>query len=1352
MIVNYINRRLILNRGQKNEALIDEAEIATIGTPIVILGDPGLGKTELTKRLANQLSYTRVTAGTFYRNQERERFRIQSPAKLVIDGLDEIASSSQKPPIDEVLSKLSEIGNPNFIISCRSADWQGSTDRYKIGEDYGTEPTTLHLQPFSYDDAKAFLENYDSEIQAESILLELNNRDLSDFYGNPLTLTLVAEVASAGQGLPKGQAGLLSKATELLAVERNRAHQRSSTAQSSLDELLDAAGAIFAHLLLSSSMGVTDRPRAETPRGFIPISDLLDITGPCNARSIVKTRLFQSFDENVYGPFHKVIAEFLGARWLSKQLSQGISERRIFQLLSFSGGIPTPLRGIHAWIAHFSPTQAHRCIKADPYGVLRYGDMDSLSTDVARLLLNSLSSLANEDPYFRSEDWGKRQISGIARGELESDIVALIGSPQRHVHLSTLILEALEGSKLTSTISGKLLTIVKDCSAPYIERAHALEALIASHISVDWPDCAEELRQRKKSGDSRLVLEIIAATKGENFDGNRVATAILDYRKPSRQPVSSIESDEALDDDDNQDDPYVSGMVYAITQRISPEKAGEVLDALKIQIAALKKPTHWRPGYELSNSVEQLIDKAIETASSLESNRIWDWLKLADRETGHSSDRDNIQNWLEENSTVRREIQQIAFTEGDPWMAIVHELPRASRGLALTEDDFVAFLNEISCKDELTTSEVERWAALFQAQRNTGIVSAAVDQASEAGRSRHKALEREWRRISTPPKRDFRKEQEERKIERERKRERTYAKHRASYWAIREQIANGEAVSALSQIAEAYLGRYSDLNNETVPIERVSQWLGNEIKDAAIEGFIAVLSKEDIPTVEKISKTHSEQKRLCIELAMICGVLELSRSGKGFSSVKKETLAACLAAWWEFSSFHTDHFGNSVRDEVENIVLSSMSELENFLTAMATPHIRAGRQHVPIIHRIAREKRFEPVAGKIALSWLIAHPNANAAVQHDLLQICFSKNDLSAVKRVIDDRTSKIELMDEDLKRVWISANVYAEMTDYKELVSKFSKIDKSLIWNLRDTLQPDRNKRTRASRPLSIIQLEAIVDSFASLWPPVSHPSSSWGDTNTWNATEFLRQCINALGAFPTEDASASLDRLLTSPNTLPYQDQIKHVRAQQLRLRRDTEYRVPTFYKVKEVLANNLPASIEDLQALTLDKLDEIRDYIRNGDTDAWDAFWNENNPKNENTCRHRLLDLLRSKLNSNIHFLPETLMPEAKRADIVVLHGKFGFPIEIKGQWHPEVWNAATVQLIQQYARDWRADDHGIYLVFWFGSVAGKNLPAHPDGLPRPSSPEELERVLKDRLPDIEKGRIAVVVIDVSKPVKR
>lgn len=186
-----------------------------------------------------------------------------------------------------------------------------------------------------------------------------------------------------------------------------------------------------------------------------------------------------------------------------------------------------------------------------------------------------------------------------------------------------------------------------------------------------------------------------------------------------------------------------------------------------------------------------------------------------------------------------------------------------------------------------------------------------------------------------------------------------------------------------------------------------------------------------------------------------------------------------------------------------------------------------------------------------------------------------------------------------------------------------------------------------------------------------------------------------------------------------------------------------------MKRILSGGLPGNIDDLKAMALDRVEAIQDYLRNGDTDAWEAFWINDKPKDENTCRDRLLDHLRPRLSVEVNFLPEITMPEANRADIVVVYRAYGLPIEIKGQWHPKVWNAADVQLIEKYARDWRADDRGIYLVLWFGNVPGKNLPKNPDGLSPPSSPEELRQMLIDRLPLAERARIDVFVLDVSKP---
>ena len=308
---------------------------------------------------------------------------------------------------------------------------------------------------------------------------------------------------------------------------------------------------------------------------------------------------------------------------------------------------------------------------------------------------------------------------------------------------------------------------------------------------------------------------------------------------------------------------------------------------------------------------------------------------------------------------------------------------------------------------------------------------------------------------------------------------------------------------------------------------------------------------------------------------------------------------------------------------------------------------------------------------------------------------------------------------------------------------------DRNHIWAFRQVAR--FNRAAGARRSISIRQLQFLVQQFGAVWPPVPHPRSSWGENHPWNASEFIRSCISSIGLDSSDEASRILDDMAEDAGLTEYQEQIRHVRAQQRKLRRDTDFRPLTVGQLKELLRSGLPADVDDLKALMMDKIDEIQVYLRHGDTMAWEAYWEGDVPKDENTCRNRLLDALRPRFPSEINFLPETIMPEGNRADIVALYHGIGVPIEIKGQWHPQVWDATRVQLIEKYAHDWRAQGRGIFLVLWCGPNSKKPLTKPPAGFNAPSTPDEMHQILQALLSEAERARIDIVTLDVSKDQK-
>ena len=103
--------------------------------------------------------------------------------------------------------------------------------------------------------------------------------------------------------------------------------------------------------------------------------------------------------------------------------------------------------------------------------------------------------------------------------------------------------------------------------------------------------------------------------------------------------------------------------------------------------------------------------------------------------------------------------------------------------------------------------------------------------------------------------------------------------------------------------------------------------------------------------------------------------------------------------------------------------------------------------------------------------------------------------------------------------------------------------------------------------------------------------------------------------------------------------------------------------------------------------------------------------------------------------------------KRADIRVSYrNTIIVPIEIKGEWHPELWRAVQSQLIPRYTKQEETDGFGVYLVIWIG---GSEQPTARDKGRRPTSPFDLESRLHNHLPKTDQQRIAVRVLNVTRP---
>lgn len=479
-------------------------------------------------------------------------------------------------------------------------------------------------------------------------------------------------------------------------------------------------------------------------------------------------------------------------------------------------------------------------------------------------------------------------------------------------------------------------------------------------------------------------------------------------------------------------------------------------------------------------------------------------------------------------------------------------------------------------------------------------------------------------------------------------------------------------------------------------------------------------------------------------LILIAGIEDFMRQNRPLGDIPAKVATAGAAAWWV-----SRHFGFVCAEQpfwqyVSPAIFSSDDVARSFLIDVLEPYLKANCEHIPSLRYIHANAQLMAIGAPLVLRWLAEFPDLRSTTQLQLLALATQFSDREQFRTLLRKQLVALESLDSHRRRNWTAAAFLVDFPECMPRLLDWCESDRDIIWPLKQIDEVWHS--TRDPKILSLPQLAFIVGVFGPQWP-YSPPEGN--STEAHPVTSFIEVCIEDIGVDPGEEATAMLQSFVEDPRLRSYGEYIRHVKARHLCSRRDCEYAPPSFEDLKQTLAGRLPGCIDDLKALLLDSLLGLEEYIRHSDTRSWESFWENDRPKPENTCRDRLIDMLRPRMAPEIMILPETLMPEMKRADFVATYRQRGVPVEIKGQWHAQVWDATIVQLIDRYAHDWRAHGRGAYLVLWFGDVPGRNLPAHPNGLAPPRTPSELREMLIDRMPVAERSRIDVVVLDLSRP---
>jgi hypothetical protein len=1323
----------------------------------VLLGDPGSGKTSTFEALAVINGHTPVTARDFI---ELEPPLGGYPSPVFIDGLDEYTAGTGDgfTAIGCIRSRLQALGTPPFRISCREADWRGSTDssalQRLVGEDQFAE---LHLVPLDSEQILKFSKYWlkSNEADAQAFVTEAHRRDLDGLLTNPQTLRLLIEaVGRKPTQWPDSKAETYALASAKLVREQNEDHLAAQRDTSLTDaQLLHAASYLSAVMLLSGSTAIAPQRKTRAQPHVVELSALkTDHTETPNlsaCRAALRTHLFVGDGTGNFTPVHRTVAEYLGALFLAERIRAHLPANRVLALIQGDqgdgGSVVPELRGLHAWLAVVADDSVrHDLIDHDPLGLVLHGDVWGFRTEEKTHLLQALQQEATRYAHFRNQNWASRPFGALATPDMQEHFKGWLQSPQRstaHQAVLDCVLDAMEHGQSMPALADELERIVGDKTYWSGLRRSALHALCAcADHSQDWTGplrILEALRQGKLEDDHNDLLGVLLR---HLYPKAIPAKALWSYYKASSPTHINH---------------HWEFWKYLATRYAPREDISVLMDGLLATNIRLRSAAD---EHHLREMIGALLHEAIvHIAEQTTVERVYAWLTLgmglySDNRLPHDK-QIALGQWLTAHPLLYRQLVEhgisILEKSDEPVHMWLHEINSLLCRATPPGDAADWYWELAGTRTDAFRQQLIQYAFVLTERRDG--TDAALERLSQWTQQHPK--DSEWVHasiLSCPYPPDAQRLQWiDTGIERENAALQQNAEELAFLSKALPQLSSHEAhLGLLNHVGEAYIDFYHHSDAPT-PNERLLKKLNNNLHwvQMALAGLRYCLRpRDDLPSVQDIFALHRQSRRHTIATALLAAMQLRFDEAPSTALNLDDTLLQRLVAFRL-----TNNYGNTPA-WFTALVQTKPELVAALMQQLMAQQIVAKVEHVDGLYALAHDPQYTRVAQLVAPALI------------ENLPARISKKQLNSVRELIAcllrtlDQPQQLTLVAQQLAKpamdvaqrvYWLTAGVQIAPTTYLTQLQHYLGNNQTRAAHFYALLREQRQEHDGVAQ-LTLEAKAFFLELLGSHFPPSLEPRTGkvYSVTPAMETMRFVQQLITAIAADPSKAACQTLARLEQAQQLKPWNSQLRHAIYGQQQLRRIVLFKPASVPEVCNTLANLQPANAADLHALVRDHLTLLAHEIRHGSTDNYDQYWDGDTPKVENLCRNVLLSHLRVRLHPlGVSAEQEGTYADQKRADIKVSYGALHFPIEIKRNSNKDLWKAIREQLVAKYSRERSSDGYGIYIAFWF-DISKK--PAAGDGKTTPKTPQELQQRLAATVPQELSNKIKVLVIDCSRPI--
>ena len=1332
----YISRTLLCE-----DKTLTETELLRHEGVVVVLAEPGAGKTRLLSSISSQLGVVAEKASIF-----KLKTSVPATNALVLDALDEIAKLDSSG-IDAVLVKAQETDAKKVVLASRSSEWEEARSVF-IRDCFGTDPMVVRLQPFNDTEQKELFLDYVPSEDFSEFKHELERFELQPLLGNPQFLKLFADAFVQSGRKFATRSNIFEDAVRRLAHEANSAV--SQTNRPPVDTLIKWANEVFAKLLLSGTTGVSIIDKLDE-RQFPRLGSLVS-GGNAQAQHITDTRLFKpSTKEGEHEPVHRIVTEYCAARYLAKRIDDSadwFSLKKCFALIAPNSVVRDELRGLLGWMAAVgSKNLQEAAIDLDPYAILANGDPSQLRPSSKRKLLSRLRDVAEDDPYFRRGDIGRTfSTSGFfSAGDIE-DIKLQLVDINENRQLRDLLLELLKGSGAVPFLVSELRTVMLDSDNSLNTRELAYLNLMDVAEHDHKSDCGELIKEGSPDALQIAVVmfqELGVEALGRNTLLNllRKCTGLYSGRKERKEHTNAAKF-----------------FLKKFIRELELSDVEWLLDQLTENLTCIcgKEVYNCDCRTGISKMVGVLLDRYFEeSAGPFDPIRIWQWIKNLNFHEQVFTQQSASVRVLQTNHGLRQGIQRNVLggvTDLDEiWNIRLYAFGQQSHaGLCFQIDDYRVMVDHAFENDNPAL-----WSNFYD---NHKWYKKEYDPNALRMHMRRQANQKpEFMRAWAKSNRDDESASREarisnlrylRKMKRRENREDQIKSANLQYLRDnRDLVESGRHWECLKHFAELYLMNPKELSEHVddpgMPINALCNCLP----------FI----EPELPTLERLAELKCNSRLLDIEIILYAACLAIFRRYGSLVSIKQNTLAVLKTnidmTYKAVEEGDRVHF----EAEVNNRLFRAKTDVEQFARQYLEPQLRIANCKHTEVSWLRNKREFSPLLEQLPLEWLTRFSEASIETLDTLFDLAAEHSDQTALLELIKLRYAENyscqpdETENKDLgarRSFWFLRHFFFAQ-DCPEDIEQL-KSDPNTIFALERRAGRFPRSENRGWPTLSAEKVYMILDAFVETWPKV-HLPSGWGTGSPKNETayRFLTDIVWNIKQDDPDNSLPTLNSIIADERFGEFHNAARDMRASTLRQLALRDFEAPAPSQVVEVLDRNQAATVEVLRAQLLEELEEFQRAINGSEFDPIEKFYSGDKRVDEPRATKRIAEHLQMRLNSlNIAVPIEHHFKDATRCDItatIMLDGaKKLLPIEVKGQWNPELFTAAEKQLHQKYSVHPNAEQQGIYLVLWFGGdekIAGK-------GEPSINSPIELKEQIIAKMPVNLRGLIDVFVLDLSR----